>query len=236
MALTKVRLPVADIAAISDGTSNVTVEGSGGDVTVDVAGVNIGTFSATGLDLGALNLDAGVVEASHVHVDDGTVHTHMLISGTEGAIGTSTAHALGVYANAIKALTVETDGQVQLGVEGTATNHLVTKSYVDGASGVTPASLDTNGATSGHFIIPGTTDSIIVNWGITAPINSASGATGVTFDEPFPNSFLIAVVSRNIASVGADNAVNWANGSTTGMDVYQTGSAVSPVSYIAIGY
>lgn len=237
MALTKVRLPVADIEQISNGNSNVDIASSGGDINAVVAGVTVGTFNATGLDLGALTLAARIISARDVNLLNGTVATQLHSDATEGVLGTTSAHPLSIIANNVEAFLVETDGQVQLGVEGTATNHLVTKSYVDANAGVAASGFVANTSVNGSLTIPNSTgNDLIINWGITNSINEASGAVAVVFDKAFPNSFLHAQVSRNIASNGAEEGVNVAGGSTTGMNIYPSYGISSPVYWLAIGY
>ena len=241
MALTKVRLPVAALSAISNGTSSITVLTAGGDMEVDIAGVTTMNLRSTDITiLSTVPLVAPLITTEDISLTtvagaDMTVQT----TATQGEIETTTAHPLVLGANSIDALTIATDGKVALAVDGTAANHLVDKGYVDTAVATAAALSDivATNTSNGSISIPNSSgNDIIINWGTTASVNSGSGAVAVTFDTAFPNAFLVAVVSRNIASNGADEGVNYAGGSTTGMNVYPTYSASSPVGWVAIGY
>ena len=235
MALTKVRLPVADIASISDSNSNVTVEGPGGDVTVDVAGTNIGTFDASGLDLGALTIIAQVLTGRDINLANGTVAVQLHADASEGKLGTTSAHPLAIEANNVAALDIATDGKVTLNVEGTAVGHLVTKAYVDAAAGIAEADIDATTATTGHISIPNNTgNALIINWGVTGSVGNDT-STAVVFDEEFPNSFLVAFANCN-RGLGGDGGVNINGGSTTGMTVHNVSDVTTAIFWLAIGY
>jgi len=241
MALTKVKLPVAAISAIVNGTSDITIGTASGNLVVTRGGTVVGTWSTAGLTLAtAGTLDADIIsgEAINLATTSGAAAT-IETTLTQLEIGTSSAHPLELSANDTTALTIATDGKVALAVDGTAANHLVDKGYVDTAVAAAASIADIAAVTgtTGSISIPNSTgNNLIINWGTTASINSGSGAVAVTFNREFPNAFLQAVVSRVIASNGAEEGVNYASGSTTGMNIYATYSASSPCSYVAIGY
>jgi len=241
MALTKVRVPVADIEAIQNGTSNVTISTAADDIVVTRGGTTIATFDATGMTFGATltvvvdNITSEQIDLATTAGAAATIQTN----ATDLSIETTSAHPVVLGANSTDALTIATDGKVALSVDGTAADHLIDKGYVDTqvALAASLADIVATNTSTGSLSIPNSSgNDIIINWGITASITRGAGATAVTFDTAFPNAFLQGYVSRNIASSGAEAGVNWANGSTTGMDVYQSGSASSPVSWFAIGY
>jgi hypothetical protein len=104
------------------------------------------------------------------------------------------------------------------------------------ATAVSASDVDATLATTGHITIPTNAGDLIINWGQTGSVTKASSPVAVVFDEPFPNSFLAAVVARNIASNGGEAGANFAGASGTGMNIYPTFSGASVVHYIAIGY
>ena len=237
MALTKVRLPVADISAISDNDSNVTVDDAGGTIDVVVNGATIASFDATGVDLGVLAASLQTLAAQDVDVVNGTVVGQVHADAAEVLIGTTSAHPTTIMANSIDGLEVGTDGKVTLGVEGTGVGHLVTKAYVDAAValGLTLTSVDSTVASSGHITIPNSSgNDLIINWGVTAPISNTQAA--VTFDEAFPNACFVAMATRQNGTASLESAAHVNTITTTGMNVVNSGGTSSPVGWIAIGY
>ena len=237
MALTKVRLPVADISAISDNDSNVTVDDAGGTIDVVVNGATIASFDATGVDLGVLAASLQTLAAQDVDVVNGTVVGQVHADAAEVLIGTTSAHPTTIMANSIDGLEVGTDGKVTLGVEGTSVGHLVTKAYVDAAValGLTLTSVDSTVASSGHITIPNSSgNDLIINWGVTAPISNTQAA--VTFDEAFPNACFVAMATRQNGTASLESAAHVNTITTTGMNVVNSGGTSSPVGWIAIGY
>ena len=237
MALTKVRLPVADISAISDNDSNVTVDDAGGTIDVVVNGATIASFDATGVDLGVLAASLQTLAAQDVDVVNGTVVGQVHADAAEVLIGTTSAHPTTIMANSIDGLEVGTDGKVTLGVEGTGVGHLVTKAYVDAAValGLTLTSVDSTVASSGHITIPNSSgNDLIINWGVTASISNTQAA--VTFDEAFPNACFVAMATRQNGTASLESAAHVNTITTTGMNVVNSGGTSSPVGWIAIGY
>lgn len=240
MALTKVRLPVSDIAAISNGTSNVDIASAGSNVIVTAAGVVAATFGSAA---NTLSLPTTVVNLDGVENIDMTVSAGA--SGTMEAIASAirlwstSAHSLILGANNLAGLTVGTDGKVTLGVEGTGATHLVTKGYVDTNSGVGTADIVATLANTGHVSIPNSTgNNLIINWGVTAAINN-SAATPVTFSQAFPNAAFVAFATRNRAHTGSSNAgeaVDVSSLTTSGMNINPWFGTSSPVYWMAIGY
>lgn len=238
MALTKVRQPVADIANISNGTSSIDIASAGADAIVSIAGAVIGTFSSTGLDLNTgLTLVSDVITTESVGLTtvagaSATLETTL----TQGRLRTTSAHQLALGANSLDGLTIETDGKVTLGVEGTEVGNLVTKAYVDNAAttlAVQIADVVLTESTNGSITIPSSTgNDLILNWGTTA---SFSGLQSVTFNTAFPNGFLGAVVSR-VTTGDFEAPAHYGSATTTGMTLRQTGGTATPVSYFALGY
>jgi hypothetical protein len=234
MALTKVRPPVSDISSISWGSTDASIPVASGDLVITVAGAEIATFSATGVDLGALAVGALEVDAQDVNVVNGTVIGQVHADATEVVVGTTSAHPLSLIANSVEGLLIGTDGKVTLGVEGTAVGHLVTKAYVDSVVNLA-SSIDGNAASSGHISIPNSSgDDIIINWGSDS--GSKSALIPIVFDEPFPNAALCAVATRNNSSSSIDRTVNVANVTTTGMDVRNNSNGSTDFYWLAIGY
>jgi len=239
MALTKVRLPVADIAAIANGTSDVTIGSAGGDIVVSRGGTVITTIGATGYTFGAgLNVTVDVINSESIDLSTtagaaGTLQTTL----GQMELGTTSAHPLVLGANNIDGLTVETDGQVTLGVVGDTASQLIDKNYVDTALALVPALSDITAVigTEGSLTIPNSTgNDLILKWGKTAAIGATSQA--VTFATPFPTAIFTAYVSLNNTSSSGDNNTAYGNESTTGFTIYKGNGASHPVSWFAIGY
>lgn len=238
MALTKVRLPVADIAAISNGSSKVDMSTSGGDVVVTVGGTTIATFSSTGVNLGSLDVTTtGTINSQDVLLSQGAVAAKAEAATTQGVVGTTSAHPLSLIANAIEGLSIATDGQVTLGVEGTATDHLVTKSYVDGLTGLGASDFSATTATTGSLTIPNSTgNDLIINWGQTGSITNTQ--VTATFDTAFPNAYLVGFVSSQKSTGMQHNRSPYIGGTpgTTSMVVAQPEAVSKQVNWLAIGY
>lgn len=235
MALTKVKDLVAEIGTLANATTEVSITGAGGDIENTVAGVTIGTFSSTGLDLGTLRLTSQDITAEDVRLTNGVVAARLDADGTELNLETTSAHPVVIGANSIDALTVATDGKVTLGVDGTAAGHLIDKGYVDNLiTGVASLSDIIFAATStGSLQIPTDGDDFIINWGITASIAETNEA--VVFDTAFPNAVLGAFTCR-IAPASREDSTNVNSVTTTGMNVAQTGGNASQVYWMAFGY
>jgi hypothetical protein len=192
MALTKVRLPVADIQNISNGNSKVEIATASGDAVVTVAGTTVGTFSSSGLDLGGLTVVADTLEGEIVSLSQGAVASKIEAAVSQGIVGTTSAHPFSLIANAIEGLSIATDGKVSLGVEGTANGHLVTKEYVDNAAGASGNTATL--ASEGHVSIATTSGDLIINWGTVSGDNSS--LIPVTFNQAFPTAAFVAVAVR----------------------------------------
>jgi hypothetical protein len=239
MALTKVKEIVADIASISNGTSDVSIASAGGDIVVTRGGTTIVTHSAAGSTYGAgLNLTVDNINSEVVQLGTGggaelTFQTTL----AQGELETTNAFPLVLGANNVEALEIATDGKVTLNVEGTGIGHLVTKAYVDAAATTASAQLSDmvfNAATPGSFQLP--TDganTFILNWGITASI--ANTVESVVFDTAFPNAVLGAFATR-IAPASREDRAGVNSVTTTGMDVVQSGGNSSQVYWMAFGY
>ena len=239
MALTKVRSPVTAIDNMTNGTTSIDIPSSGGPIDIDVTGLDVVDYTSTTViydDLVTVTANNFATEVVTLSTTAGATAI-LQTTTTEASLETTSAHPLDLGANSITGLTIEVDGQVQLPVEGTAINHLVTKAYVDSSSSSTAvllANLVSNNVINGSVQIPNSTgNDLIINWGVTASI---VGSTAVTFDTAFPNSFFAGGATRDQASAGADATANLSNTSTTGMNVINTGSASGPVHWFAIGF
>lgn len=239
MALTKVRLPVADIAAISNGTSDVTIGSAGGDIVETRAGVIINTIGAAGYTFGAgLTLDVDNISSEDISLSTaggaaGTLQTTL----GQMELETTSAHPLVLGANSIDGLTIETDGQVTLGVVGDEPTHVMDKNYIDTALALkaTLSDIVATIGTEGSITIPNSTgNDLIIKWGKTAAIGATSQA--VTFATAFPTAIFTAYLSLNNTSSSGDNNTAYGNESTTGFTIYKGNSASHPVSWLAIGY
>jgi hypothetical protein len=232
MALTKVRLPVADIESISNGTSNINIATEDGNAVVTVGGTTIGTFSSTGLNLGGLTLIVDTLQGEIVSLSQGAVASKIEAAVSQGVAGTTSAHPFSLIANAIEGLSIGTDGRVSLGVQGNANGHLVTKQYVDNAAGAT--STTATMASEGHVSIPTTSGNLIINWGTVNGNNN--NLIPVTFNQTFPTAAFVAMAVRVSTSTSLDRTVNVANLSTTGMNIRNNTNTSTPVYWMAIGY
>ena len=239
MALTKVKEIVADIASISNGTSDVSIASAGGDIVATRGGTVIVTHGATGSTYGAGltvvvdNINSEVIQLGTASGAELTFQTTL----AQGELETTNAFPLVLGANNIEALEIATDGKVTLNVEGTGVGHLVTKAYVDAAAttaSVQLADMVFNAASPGSLVIPNDTgNDFIINWGITASLSEASEA--VVFDTAFPNAALGAMATR-IASHNRSDAAHCNSVTTTGMNVSQSGGNSTQVYWLAYGY
>ena len=239
MALTKVRPPVSDISEISFTTSSVVIPSAGGDINIDVAGVNIMDLSSTTVLVDpAITLEAELFSGEQILLD--TVAGAGITFETQGALArllTTTAHPLELGANSITGLTIATDGKVELDVDGTAANHLVDKDYVDTqvATATAGSDFDFNALTNGSFTVPNdTVTPWIINWGVSPSISNT--ATAVTFNKAFPNAAFVGIACRQNGTSSLESAAHVNTLTTTGMNVVNSGGTSSPVGYIAIGY
>jgi len=239
MALTKVRLPVADIAAISNGTSDVTIGSSGGDAVVTIGGTVVTTISATGATYGTGltvvvdNITSEQIDLATTAGAAGTLQTTL----GQMELETTSAHPLVLGANSIDGLTIETDGQVTLGVVGDATGQLIDKNYVDTAVALLPALTDIVGVigTTGSLTIPNSSgNDLIIKWGKTASIGATTQA--VSFASAFPTAIFTVYLSLNNTSSSGDNNTAYGAETTAGFNIYKGNSGSHPVSWFAIGY
>ena len=239
MALTKVKSIVADLSTISNGTSDIDIASSGGDIVVTRGGTTIVTHGAAGSTYGAGltltvdNINSEVVQLSTASGAEVTFQTTL----AQAEIETTNAFPLVLGANNVEALEIATDGKVTLNVEGTGIGHLVTKAYVDAAATAASVQLSDvvlNSATPGSLKIPNSTgNDFILNWGITASISNT--AVAVSFDETFPNAVLHASATR-IAGASREDRAGVNNVTTSGMQVVQSGGNSSQVYWFAFGY
>lgn len=240
MALTKVRLPVADIGAISSGTTDVTILSVGGDIDINVAGVDALDITSTTATVGsALTLVSSNITTEDISLSTaGGASGELLTSLSSMTLQTTTAHPTIIGANSTTGLTVETDGKVTLGVVGTLAAQLVDKNYIDTQLATKIASADTTAtlATTGEIVLPNSTgNDLIVKWGQSA----GTGDRSITFGSAFPNAVFTAFAAPT--NTGSPNSDGWwsiDSLSTTGFtfNVANKGSYAGVVYWMVIGY
>ncbi len=237
MALTTARTPVTAIDQMANGTTVLDMPSAAGPLDLDIAGADCILFEAAAITVDdVVTMDVNNLTGETFTMDTSGGATAVLNTAASLAkLETTTAHPLELGANSITGLTIATDAKVELDVEGTATNHLVTKAYVDAAASTASAALAdmvVNEAINGSFQIPTSTgNDLIVNWGVTA---SSTGSTAVVFDVANTTATYMALACREITG-GAEATANVNTITLTGMNVVNTGSASSPVHWIAIG-
>jgi hypothetical protein len=236
--LTKVRVPVSDIATISNGTTAANIATAGANITETVSGNLVGTWQTTGLLIDAARtLTAKTItnEVLNQTVAAGATGS-LSAQATKMQLKTTSAHVLELLANSVLGLTVGTDGKLTLGVQGTSGSHLVNKTYVDAAIAASGSAPTATAATTGGLSIPTAAGTIIFKWGRT---NGLGQLTQVTFGSAFPNAIFIALANeiqnRNANSDGARGVYDL---QTTGFKINQSnGSAyTNPWAWLAIGY
>jgi len=238
MALTKVRVPVASISKIDSGTSNVNIASAGADITNTVAGTLISTTSPTGVVYPAtMRVTTPLITSEDVTLATTAGATaRVKTTATKLQVGTTSAHVTELLANAIVALTLETGGKVQLPVEGTAANHLVTKAYVDAAA-ASASAITATLATTGTISIPNSTGTnFIIKWGVT---NGSGVLTQVTFAAAFPNAIFVALaVPLHNSTANSDGWFGVYNKLTTGFQINQAnrGGSTYPWQWVALGF
>ncbi len=238
MPLTTVRLPVADIAAISNGTTDITIAASGGDIDVDVAGANVIDIAETSITIDDLvTLVANTITGESFLPQTGSgAQGQVESSATELTVGTTSAHTVDLISNNVPTMTLETDNKVTLAVVGTAGDQLVDKDYVD-TEAAAQGGQDT-ATTSGQIIIPGSTENIIIKWGV----KSGTGTRTITFADDtaaFPNAiFTVVATPQNTGSANSDGWNGVQTLATTGFvwNSANRGSYAGDVNWIAIGY
>lgn len=239
MALTKVRPPVTEISLIDSGTTAVTILSAGGNIDIDVAGVSVLDISSTAVTVApAITLDADLITGESVVLATAAGAGATLdTAATLARLLTTSAHPLELGANNLTGLTIATDAKVELDVEGTAINHLVTKAYVDAVStsGVQTADIEATTATTGSISIPNDTgNNIIINWGSNGSVANNS-VTAVTFDTAFPTALLIGLCCST-TQANHDGTMSVISKLTTGMSVHSSLDKSSGFDWIAIGY
>jgi hypothetical protein len=237
MALTKARPPVTEISEMANGTTDVTISSAGGPIDIDVAGSDF-------MDIGPTNIlvDPAVeLEADDIMTEDIAIQT---TSGAEGVvrteaakmeIGTTNSNPVELLMNDTPSLTLETDGKVTLGTQGTDPTDLVDKSYVDAQAAV---ELVTTLAATGQVALPNSTgDDLIIKWGS----ESGTGNRTVTFGTAFPNAiFVVFCQPQGTVAAASDGWWRVHTVSTTG---FTFNAAAAPgasftddIYWLAIGY
>lgn len=205
MALTKVKVIVAEIAAITNGTSTIDIPSAGGDIDVNISGADVIDIAETSItidDLVALvvqNISSEIITLSTTAGSDGVVQT----TATEMQVGTTDTTDLDLMVNSVPVMSLDSTGKVTLNTTGTLGDQLIDKDYVDAA---TPGAATTTSATSGQLLIPTSGDDIIIKWGV----KSGTGTRIVTFaDETaaFPSALYTVVATPQ--NTGAANSDGW---------------------------
>ena len=237
MPLTKVRPPVTAISIIDSGTTKAEILNAGGDIDIDVGGVNVMDLTSTTATV-AVTLAADAITGEQILLS--TQSGAGLTFETQATLArllTTTAHPLELGANNITGLTIATDGKVELDVEGTSATHLVTKSYVDTqtAAVVTETDFNHTQAATGHLDIPTSTGTnLVLNWGVNGVVpNNAD--TVVTFDKAFPNAFFGGLVTPTTRANHDGTMEVFANTLST-MTVHSSLDKSSGFFWFAIGY
>lgn len=238
MALTKVRPPVTDISIIDNGTTEVNIPTAGADIDINVAGANVMDISSTTVLIDPLvTLDADNIAGEQVLL--ATTSGAALTFETQALLArllTTSAHPLELGANNITALTVDTAGKVELDVEGTAVNHLVTKSYIDGLAGGAISTTDVVATltSDGSVTLPTDSGDLIINWGTNGVVGDGAVVTK-TFDTPFTTAFFVGFASPS-TSANHDGTLAIISTGLTSMDVQSSLDKASGFYYLAIGY
>ena len=235
--LTKVRVPVSDIAKIIFGTSQVQIPSSGADINVTVSGNSIMDYQTTGAIFNAAKIFTAkqITGETVLLATAAGASANLSTTGTKGQLKTTSAHPLELAANSVVGATIGTDGKVTLGVQGTSGTHLVNKTYVDSVGGSFAAIVATL-ATTGQVSIPNSTGTnLIIKWGQT---NGLGQLTQVTFGTAFPNAIYIAIACpvQNVFA-GSDGQFGVYNLQLTGFQINQSnrGASTYPHTWLAIG-
>lgn len=239
MALTTVRPPVTDISLLSSGTTAVTILSAGGDIDIDVAGADVIDISSTTVLIDPLvTLEADLFDGEQILL--ATTSGAELTLETQGLLArllTTNGFPLELGANGITGLTIATDGKVELDVDGTATNHLVDKGYVDTQVGaaIDESDMVATLTSPGSIQIPNSTGSdIIINWGENGVVANNS-VTTVTFDTAFGTALLMGICCST-TQANHDGTMSVINKTLTTMDVHSSLDKSSGFDWIAIGY
>jgi hypothetical protein len=237
MALTKVSALVSEISKLLFGTTKVEIASSGGPIDIDVAGINVVDITTTEVTLDALVTlitDKIISETILIGTPAGA-DARLATSATETKMGGTTSFPVEILQNNIPRLTIGTDGKITLDIQGTATNQLIDKAYVDAAA---PDPNTVTVATNGQIIFPNPGgDDIIVKWGV----KTGSGSRTITFADDtaaFPNA--ISTVLATPQNTGSANSDGWwgvESLATTGFvfNSANRGSYGGSVNWIAIG-
>jgi hypothetical protein len=229
-------LPVAEIAAISDGTTDVTIAGPGGDIDINVSGANVIDIAETIItidDLVSLVAKAIISESiilSTAAGADGRVATNATVMH----VGTTDTSDLELRVNSIPVLTAESTGKVALATVGTLGNQLIDKDYADNLSSGDPS---TTSATSGQLLIPTSGDDIIIKWGV----KSGTGSRAILFSDDtaaFPTAiYTVIATPQNTGSANSDGWWGVESLATTGFtwNSANRGSYAGNVNWLAIG-
>ena len=238
--LTKVRVPVSDIAKLSSGTTMIDITSSGGPIDIDVAGLEIVDILNTGVTVDAAKiLTAKQITGETVLLSTTAGASASVATGaTKLQVKTTSAHVLELLANSVLGLTVGTDGKLTLGVQGTSGTHLVNKTYVDTAAASASATVATI-ADPGTISIPNSTgNNLVIKWGVT---NGSAGIqlTQVTFATAFPNAIFVAlVVPQHNVLASSDGWWGVYNKTTAGFQINQANhlAGTLPYNWVCIGY
>ncbi len=240
MALTKVRVPVADISLLSNGTTQIDIPTAAADVDVDVAGVDVIDLGQTTITIDDLvtlvvqNVLSEIVTLETAGGAEGIVQTE----AARMQVGATTLDPLEIITNNIARLTVAAAGTIVLGTVGVNPTELIDKAYVDGASpaaSVALADVVVVNATTGSAIIPNSTgNDLIFNWG-TNPLVFNNSNTVVTFDKAFDNAFFVGFAQPTTSDNHDGTMEVFANTLTT-MTIHSSLDHSSAFSWFSIGF
>jgi len=192
---------ITSVSSLSNGTSNVSVTSSGGNVTVGVGGTpNVAVFTTTGANIaGTLNTGTGNANVGNLGA---TTVVATTLTGTLSTAAQTNITSVGT----LGALAVSGNASSGTAAADTNTTQLATTAYVIGqASATTPTTIGTNTiGTSLRYARADHTHSGVSSAVASTGI-SVSAATGaVTFTNTGVTS---AVAGTNISVSGATGAV-----------------------------
>jgi hypothetical protein len=232
MALTKARKPVTAINEMVNGTSNIDIPTLGGDIDINVAGVDALDISSTDVT-SSLPVTSSVINGETLNLLTALGSTLLLRSGvTENALLGTTAHPTVLGANSLNNLILNTDGTTTVMNTGTLGTHIVDKNYVD-------TQVAAIGSGSGTVAINGEVDLALsgggilgIKWGRFNSLipNTLSTITYVTEGlTAFPTNTLMVQVTNINTALGTQEASTVVSGTpaAASFQVFHPGGAGS---------
>lgn len=236
MALTKVKVIVAEIAAITNGTTDIDIPSAGGDIDVNVSGADVIDIAETSITIDDLvtlvvqNISSEILTLATQSGAEGLVQT----TATDMEVGTTNTNSLALMVNSVPGLTLDSTGKATLATVGTLGAQLIDKDYVDAA---TPGAATATSAVSGELTIPTAGDDLIIKWGV----KSGTGSRTITFSDDtssFPTAIYTVVVTPQ--NTGSANSDGWWGVQDLDQDGFlfnsaNRGSYAGNVNWLAIG-